>query len=131
MHTLSANDVSPLVWRKDKWLLEPNHCSTLKVWVSLKPEEAMYAHSYVPSLWILQRKPVPCSYFPLMCLMGLPILGLKALSRTPAIIALVVLLLSVVVLVAITLIQFHHKEVLLPGLKVSVRGLALKGWSMT
>lgn len=62
-----------------------------------------------------------------MCLLGLPILGLKALSRTPAIIALVVLLLSVVVLVAITLIQIHQKEVLLPGLKVSVKGLALKG----
>ncbi|XP_027443426.2 ectonucleoside triphosphate diphosphohydrolase 3 isoform X2 [Zalophus californianus] len=46
--------------------------------------------------------------------------GLKALSRTPAIIALVVLLLSVVVLVAITLIQFHHKEVLLPGLKYGI-----------
>lgn len=62
-----------------------------------------------------------------MCLLGLPILGLKALSRTPAIMALVVLLLSVVVLVAITLIQIHQKEVLLPGLKVSVKGLALKG----
>lgn len=119
------------LWRKDKWVLEPNHCSTLKVWVSPKPEEVMYAHSYASSLWILQRKPVPCSYFPLMCLLGLPILGLKALSRTPAIIALVVLLLSVVVLVAITLIQFHHKEVLLPGLKVSAKGLALKGWAMT
>ncbi|XP_030889822.1 ectonucleoside triphosphate diphosphohydrolase 3 isoform X2 [Leptonychotes weddellii] len=46
--------------------------------------------------------------------------GLKALSRTPAIITLVVLLLSVVVLVAITLIQFHHKEVLLPGLKYGI-----------
>ncbi|XP_041590480.1 ectonucleoside triphosphate diphosphohydrolase 3 [Vulpes lagopus] len=46
--------------------------------------------------------------------------GLKAFSRTPAIIALVVLLLSVVVLVAITLIQFHHKEVLLPGLKYGI-----------
>lgn len=80
-----------------------------------------------PNLWILQRKLVPHSYFPLMCLLGLPILGFKALSRTPAVIALVVLLLSVVVLVAITVIQFHHKEVLLPGLKVSVRGLALKG----
>lgn len=67
----------------------------------------------------------------LMCLLGLPILGFKALSRTPAIIALVVLLLSVVVLVAITVIQFHHKEVLLPGLKVSVKGLPLKGWAMT
>ena len=54
-----------------------------------------------------------------MCLLGLSILGLKALSRTPAIIALVVLILSVVVLVTITLIQFHQKEVLLPGLKVS------------
>lgn len=66
-----------------------------------------------------------------MCLLGLSILGLKALSRTPAIIALVVLILSVVVLVTITLIQFHQKEVLLPGLKVSVKGLALKGWAMT
>ncbi|XP_019518274.1 PREDICTED: ectonucleoside triphosphate diphosphohydrolase 3 [Hipposideros armiger] len=46
--------------------------------------------------------------------------GLKALSRTPAIIALVVLLLSVVVLVAITLIQIHQKEVLLPGLKYGI-----------
>ena len=74
---------------------------------------------------------MPPSYFPLMCLLGLPISGIKALSRTPTIIALVVLLLSVVVLVAITVIQFHHKEVLLPGLKVSVRGSALKGWAMT
>lgn len=62
-----------------------------------------------------------------MCLLGLRILGLKALSRTPAIVALGVLLLSVVVLVAITLIQIHQKEVILPGLKVSVKGLALKG----
>ncbi|XP_029796359.1 ectonucleoside triphosphate diphosphohydrolase 3 [Suricata suricatta] len=46
--------------------------------------------------------------------------GFKALSRTPAIIALVVLIFSVVVLVTITLIQFHHKEVLLPGLKYGV-----------
>ncbi|XP_044893759.1 ectonucleoside triphosphate diphosphohydrolase 3 isoform X2 [Felis catus] len=46
--------------------------------------------------------------------------GLKALSRTPAIIALVVLILSVVVLVTITLIQFHQKEVLLPGLKYGI-----------
>lgn len=68
---------------------------------------------------------MPHSYFPLTCLLGLPILGFKALSRTPAIIALVVLLLSVVVLVAITVIQFHHKEVLLPGLKVS--GIATEG----
>ncbi|XP_058411483.1 ectonucleoside triphosphate diphosphohydrolase 3 isoform X2 [Diceros bicornis minor] len=46
--------------------------------------------------------------------------GLKAFSRTPAIIALVFLLLSVVVLVAITLIQIHQKEVLLPGLKYGI-----------
>lgn len=46
--------------------------------------------------------------------------GLKALSRTPAILASVVLLLSVVVLVAITLIQIHQKEVLLPGLKYGI-----------
>ncbi|XP_037684761.1 ectonucleoside triphosphate diphosphohydrolase 3 isoform X1 [Choloepus didactylus] len=46
--------------------------------------------------------------------------GLKALSRTPAIVALVVLLVSVVVLVAITLIQIHQKEVLPPGLKYGI-----------
>ncbi|ELK10101.1 Ectonucleoside triphosphate diphosphohydrolase 3 [Pteropus alecto] len=46
--------------------------------------------------------------------------GLKALSRTPAIVALVVLLLSVVVLVAITLIQIHQKEILLPGPKYGI-----------
>ena len=62
-----------------------------------------------------------------MCLLGLPILGLKALSRISAIITLVFLLLSIVVLVAVTLIQIHQKEVLLPGLKVGVKGLALKG----
>nr|KAF6310390.1 ectonucleoside triphosphate diphosphohydrolase 3 [Myotis myotis] len=46
--------------------------------------------------------------------------GFKALSRTPVVIALVVLILSVVVLVAITLIQIHQKEVLLPGLKYGI-----------
>ncbi|XP_004368470.1 ectonucleoside triphosphate diphosphohydrolase 3 [Trichechus manatus latirostris] len=46
--------------------------------------------------------------------------GFKALSRTTAIIALVVLLVSVVVLVAITLIQIHQKEVLPPGLKYGI-----------
>lgn len=64
-----------------------------------------------------------------MSLLGVPVSGLKALSRTPAIIALVVLIVSVVVIVAITLIQIHQKEVLLPGLKVSVKGLALEGSS--
>ena len=62
-----------------------------------------------------------------MCLLGFLILGLKVLSRTPAIIALVVLFLSIVVLMAITLIQTHQKEVLFPGPKVGVKGLALKG----
>lgn len=66
-----------------------------------------------------------------MCLPGLSVLGFKALSRTPAVIALVVLILSVVVLVTLTLIQFHHKEILLPGLKVSAKGSALKGWAVT
>nr|XP_030702068.1 ectonucleoside triphosphate diphosphohydrolase 3 isoform X2 [Globicephala melas] len=46
--------------------------------------------------------------------------GLKALSRISAIITLVVLLLSIVVLVAVTLIQIHQKEVLLPGLKYGI-----------
>ncbi|XP_006868813.1 PREDICTED: ectonucleoside triphosphate diphosphohydrolase 3 isoform X2 [Chrysochloris asiatica] len=46
--------------------------------------------------------------------------GFKALSRTPAIIALTVLLVSVVVLVTITLIQIHQKEVLPPGLKYGI-----------
>ncbi|XP_036886451.1 ectonucleoside triphosphate diphosphohydrolase 3 [Sturnira hondurensis] len=46
--------------------------------------------------------------------------GLRTFSRTPAVIALVVLLLSFVVLVTITLIQTHHKEVLLPGLKYGI-----------
>uniref|UniRef100_A0A8D1H1J4 Ectonucleoside triphosphate diphosphohydrolase 3 n=1 Tax=Sus scrofa TaxID=9823 RepID=A0A8D1H1J4_PIG len=46
--------------------------------------------------------------------------GFKALSRTSAIIALVVLLLSIAVLVAITLIQIHQREVLLPGLKYGI-----------
>ncbi|PNJ74645.1 ENTPD3 isoform 4, partial [Pongo abelii] len=43
--------------------------------------------------------------------------GLKALYRTPTIIALVVLLVSIVVLVSITVIQIHKQEVLPPGLK--------------
>ncbi|XP_054991878.1 ectonucleoside triphosphate diphosphohydrolase 3 [Sorex araneus] len=46
--------------------------------------------------------------------------GLKTFSRAPAIITLVVLLVSVVVLVTITIIQMHHREVLLPGLKFGV-----------
>ncbi|KAM9074864.1 ectonucleoside triphosphate diphosphohydrolase 3 isoform 3-T3 [Megaptera novaeangliae] len=46
--------------------------------------------------------------------------GLKALSRISAIITLVFLLLSIVVLVAVTLIQIHQKEVLLPGLKYGI-----------
>ncbi|XP_064130843.1 ectonucleoside triphosphate diphosphohydrolase 3 [Loxodonta africana] len=46
--------------------------------------------------------------------------GFKALSRTSAIIALVVLLVSIVVLVAITLVQIHQKEVLAPGLKYGI-----------
>nr|XP_020750222.1 ectonucleoside triphosphate diphosphohydrolase 3 isoform X2 [Odocoileus virginianus texanus] len=46
--------------------------------------------------------------------------GLKVLSRTPAIIALVVLFLSIVVFMAITLIQTHQKEVLFPGPKYGI-----------
>ncbi|XP_024421619.2 ectonucleoside triphosphate diphosphohydrolase 3 [Desmodus rotundus] len=46
--------------------------------------------------------------------------GLKALSRTPVIVTLGVLLLSVVVLVTVIAIQTHQKEVLLPGLKYGV-----------
>ncbi|XP_012503917.1 PREDICTED: ectonucleoside triphosphate diphosphohydrolase 3 isoform X1 [Propithecus coquereli] len=46
--------------------------------------------------------------------------GFKALCRTPAIIALVFLLVSVVVLVSITLIQIHKQEVLPPGLKYGI-----------
>ncbi|XP_010944173.2 ectonucleoside triphosphate diphosphohydrolase 3 isoform X2 [Camelus dromedarius] len=46
--------------------------------------------------------------------------GLKGFSRTPAIITFVVLLLSTVVLVTITVIQIHQKEVLLPGLKYGI-----------
>lgn len=45
--------------------------------------------------------------------------GFRALSRTPAIVTLVVLLVSIVVLVTLTLIQIHHPQVLSPGLKVS------------
>ncbi|XP_055270559.1 ectonucleoside triphosphate diphosphohydrolase 3 isoform X2 [Moschus berezovskii] len=46
--------------------------------------------------------------------------GLKVLSRTPAIVALAVLFLSIVVLMAITLIQTHQKEVLFPGPKYGI-----------
>ncbi|XP_027728277.1 ectonucleoside triphosphate diphosphohydrolase 3-like isoform X2 [Vombatus ursinus] len=46
--------------------------------------------------------------------------GFKALSRTPAVVALVVLLVSVAVLMAITLIQINQKEVLGPGLKYGI-----------
>ncbi|XP_005317462.2 ectonucleoside triphosphate diphosphohydrolase 3 isoform X2 [Ictidomys tridecemlineatus] len=46
--------------------------------------------------------------------------GLKALSRTPVIVTLVVLLVSIVVLVAITLIQIRHPEILPPGLKYGI-----------
>lgn len=45
--------------------------------------------------------------------------GFRALSRTPAIVTLVVLLVSIVVLVTLTLIQIRHPQVLPPGLKVS------------
>ncbi|XP_035133706.3 ectonucleoside triphosphate diphosphohydrolase 3 isoform X1 [Callithrix jacchus] len=46
--------------------------------------------------------------------------GLKALYRTPTIIAVVVLLVSIVVLVSITVIQIHRQEVLPPGLKYGI-----------
>ncbi|XP_008592127.1 PREDICTED: ectonucleoside triphosphate diphosphohydrolase 3, partial [Galeopterus variegatus] len=46
--------------------------------------------------------------------------GLKALYRTPAIITLVLLLVSVVILVSVTLIQIHKQEVLSPGLKYGI-----------
>ncbi|XP_010622895.1 ectonucleoside triphosphate diphosphohydrolase 3 [Fukomys damarensis] len=46
--------------------------------------------------------------------------GLKSLFRTPAIITLVVLLLSTVVLTAITLVQTHRSELIPPGLKYGV-----------
>ncbi|XP_006155447.1 ectonucleoside triphosphate diphosphohydrolase 3 [Tupaia chinensis] len=46
--------------------------------------------------------------------------GFKALSRTPAIIALVVLFVSVVVLLSITLIQVHQQEVFPPGPKYGI-----------
>ncbi|XP_074262168.1 ectonucleoside triphosphate diphosphohydrolase 3 isoform X5 [Saimiri boliviensis] len=54
--------------------------------------------------------------------------GLKALYRTPTIIALVVLLVSIVVLVSITVIQIHKQEVLPPELKRTVgsKGPALQ-----
>ncbi|KAK7816718.1 hypothetical protein U0070_009243 [Myodes glareolus] len=48
--------------------------------------------------------------------------GFRALSRTPAIVTLVVLLVSIVVLVTLTLIQIRHPQVLPPGLKVSQNG---------
>lgn len=114
------------LWRKDKWVLEPSCFSTLSMWASLKPE-VTGARGHAPSAWVLQRRRVSCSCFSLVSFLGLPVLGFKALSRTPVVIALVVLILSVVVLVAITLIQIHQKEVLLPGLKVSVMGSARKG----
>nr|XP_008258486.1 ectonucleoside triphosphate diphosphohydrolase 3 isoform X2 [Oryctolagus cuniculus] len=46
--------------------------------------------------------------------------GFKALSRTPTIIALIVLLVSVVVLLAVTLIQIYNQEVFPPGLKYGI-----------
>ncbi|EDL09171.1 ectonucleoside triphosphate diphosphohydrolase 3 [Mus musculus] len=46
--------------------------------------------------------------------------GFRALSRTPAIVTLVVLLVSIVVLVTLTLIQIRHPQVLPPGLKYGV-----------
>lgn len=46
--------------------------------------------------------------------------GFRALSRTPAIVTLVVLLVSIVVLVTLTLIQIHHPQVLSPGLKYGI-----------
>ncbi|XP_074842221.1 ectonucleoside triphosphate diphosphohydrolase 3 isoform X1 [Carettochelys insculpta] len=46
--------------------------------------------------------------------------GFKVLSRTPTIIALVCLLLSIVVVLAVTLVQIHHKKVLSPGLKYGI-----------
>ncbi|KAM8978052.1 ectonucleoside triphosphate diphosphohydrolase 3 isoform X1 [Sarcophilus harrisii] len=51
---------------------------------------------------------------------AVPQSGFKALSRTPAVVALVVLLISVAVLMAITLIQINQKEVLAPGLKYGI-----------
>ena len=53
------------------------------------------------------------------CCAWLLIAGFRALSRTPAIVTLVVLLVSIVVLVTLTLIQIRHPQVLPPGLKVS------------
>ncbi|KAH0507500.1 Ectonucleoside triphosphate diphosphohydrolase 3 [Microtus ochrogaster] len=46
--------------------------------------------------------------------------GFRALSRTPAIVTLVVLLVSIVVLVTLTLIQIRHPQVLPPGLKYGI-----------
>uniref|UniRef100_A0A8C4YSB2 Uncharacterized protein n=1 Tax=Gopherus evgoodei TaxID=1825980 RepID=A0A8C4YSB2_9SAUR len=42
----------------------------------------------------------------------------KVLSKTSTIITLVFLLLSIVVVVAVTLVQINHKDILSPGLKV-------------
>ncbi|CAM5111769.1 unnamed protein product [Natator depressus] len=46
--------------------------------------------------------------------------GVKVLSKTSTIITLVFLLLSIVVVVAVTLVQINHKEVLSPGLKYGI-----------
>ncbi|XP_019353659.1 ectonucleoside triphosphate diphosphohydrolase 3 [Alligator mississippiensis] len=46
--------------------------------------------------------------------------GFRVLSRSPTIVALVFLLLSIIVIIAITLIQINRKEVLSPGLKYGI-----------
>ncbi|XP_028926940.1 ectonucleoside triphosphate diphosphohydrolase 3 [Ornithorhynchus anatinus] len=46
--------------------------------------------------------------------------GFKTFSRTPVIVALVLLLVSVVVLVTITLVQINQRETLSPGLKYGI-----------
>ncbi|KAM5291979.1 ectonucleoside triphosphate diphosphohydrolase 3 [Ctenodactylus gundi] len=46
--------------------------------------------------------------------------GLGTLSRAPALVSSAVLLVSVAVVVTVTLVQIHHSEVLLPGLKYGV-----------
>ncbi|XP_043823241.1 ectonucleoside triphosphate diphosphohydrolase 3 isoform X1 [Dromiciops gliroides] len=51
---------------------------------------------------------------------ALPQPGFKALSRTPAVVTLVVLLVSVAVLATITIIQSNQTEVLAPGLKYGI-----------
>uniref|UniRef100_A0A0P6J200 Ectonucleoside triphosphate diphosphohydrolase 3 n=1 Tax=Heterocephalus glaber TaxID=10181 RepID=A0A0P6J200_HETGA len=56
----------------------------------------------------------------LMCLPALPTIGLESLFRTPAIVTLAVLALSIVVLMTITLVQTHHSELIPPGLKYGV-----------